>query len=42
MLKHAPQAEVLQMISDAFDNIAAQTDAAAAEEPGDGKPAAPA
>ena len=42
VLKHAPQAEVLQMISDAFDNIAAQTDAAAAEEAGDGKPAAPA
>jgi DNA-binding NarL/FixJ family response regulator len=28
VLKHAPKAEVLQMISDAFDNIAAHTDAA--------------
>ena len=42
VLKHAPKSEVLQMLSDAFDNIAAQTDAAAAEEAGDGKPAAPA
>jgi two-component system response regulator EvgA len=28
VLKHAPKAEVLQMISDAFDNIAARTAAA--------------
>ncbi len=43
VLKHAPQAEVLQMISDAFDNIAANTDVSAAGEAGDGgKPAAPA
>ena len=26
VLKHAPKAEVLQMLSDAFDNIAADTD----------------
>ncbi len=41
VLKHAPKAEVLQMLSDAFDNIAAHTDKAAAA-PGDGaKPEAP-
>ena len=42
VLKHAPKAEVLQMLSDAFDNIAAHTDKPAAA-PGDGaKPAEPA
>jgi DNA-binding NarL/FixJ family response regulator len=41
VLKHAPKSEVLQMLSDAFDNIAASSagDAGAGEEP---KPAAPA
>jgi len=41
VLKHAPKSEVLQMLSDAFDNIAAASggDAAASDEP---KPAAPA
>jgi DNA-binding NarL/FixJ family response regulator len=41
VLKHAPKSEVLQMLSDAFDNIAASAegDAAAPDEP---KPAAPA
>ena len=41
VLKHAPKSEVLQMLSDAFDNIAASTggDAAAPDGP---KPAAPA
>ncbi len=39
VLKHAPKSEVLQMLSDAFDNIAANTDGAAA---GEGKPEAPA
>jgi DNA-binding NarL/FixJ family response regulator len=40
VLKHAPKSEVLQMLSDAFDNIAASGgDAAASDEP---KPAAPA
>jgi DNA-binding NarL/FixJ family response regulator len=38
VLKHAPKSEVLQMLSDAFDNIAAETDAAA----GGGDTAAPA
>ena len=37
VLKHAPKSEVLQMLSDAFDNIAAQTGDA-----GEGTPAAPA
>jgi DNA-binding NarL/FixJ family response regulator len=36
VLKHAPKSEVLQMLSDAFDNIAEAGSA------GDGKPAAPA
>jgi DNA-binding NarL/FixJ family response regulator len=31
VLKHAPKTEVLQMLSDAFDNIAATTDGAADE-----------
>ena len=39
VLKHAPKSEVLQMLSDAFDNIAASTDAGAG---GESKPAAPA
>jgi DNA-binding NarL/FixJ family response regulator len=41
VLKHAPKAEVLQMLSDAFDSIAASSGAAV---PGDGevKPASPA
>ena len=39
VLKHAPKSEVLQMLSDAFDNIAAHTDAAA---PAPGAGAAPA
>jgi DNA-binding NarL/FixJ family response regulator len=41
VLKHAPKSEVLQMLSDAFDGIAAGTEggAAAPDEP---KPAAPA
>ena len=38
VLKYAPKSEVLQMLSDAFDNIAAETDAAA----GGGDTAAPA
>ena len=33
VLKHAPKAEVLQMISDAFDNIAARTAAAGGTAP---------
>jgi len=41
VLKHAPKSEVLQMLSDAFDNIAASTDGGAAT-PDDPKPAAPA
>ena len=41
VLKHAPKAEVLQMISDAFDNIAAHTDGAG-EAAGGETPAAPA
>jgi hypothetical protein len=41
VLKHAPKSEVLQMLSDAFDNIAATTDGGAAAG-GDAKPAAPA
>jgi len=42
VLKHAPKSEVLQMLSDAFDNIAANTDKAA-EAPADGaNPAEPA
>ncbi|HEY4988696.1 MAG TPA: response regulator [Opitutaceae bacterium] len=40
VLKHAPKSEVLQMLSDAFDNIAAKSgDAPAGDAP---KPAAPA
>jgi len=42
VLKHAPKAEVLQMLSDAFDNIAAHTDKAAPAPAGEAKPAAPA
>jgi DNA-binding NarL/FixJ family response regulator len=34
VLKHAPKSEVLQMLSDAFDSIAENTDAAAGETPG--------
>ena len=41
VLKHAPKSEVLQMLSDAFDNIAANTDADAGAG-GESKPAAPA
>ncbi len=37
VLKHAPKSEVLQMLSDAFDNIAADSDGDAED-----KPAAPA
>jgi DNA-binding NarL/FixJ family response regulator len=40
VLKHAPKSEVLQMLSDAFDNIA---ETSGGEAPADGeKPAAPA
>jgi len=39
VLKHAPKSEVLQMLSDAFDNIAASTDGDAAA--GGEKPALP-
>jgi two-component system chemotaxis response regulator CheY len=42
VLKHAPKSEVLQMISDAFDNIAAHTDHAAEGDGAAGTPAAPA
>jgi len=42
ILKHAPKSEVLQMLSDAFDNIAAHTDGAAEGAKDGGKPAAPA
>ncbi|HXQ79785.1 MAG TPA: response regulator [Opitutaceae bacterium] len=42
VLKHAPKAEVLQMISDAFDNIAANTGNAAKGAADGGNPAAPA
>jgi DNA-binding NarL/FixJ family response regulator len=42
VLKHAPKSEVLQMISDAFDNIAASSDGAAGDAAGAGTPAAPA
>jgi len=42
VLKHAPKAEVLQMISDAFDNIAANTDGATEGAEGGAAPAAPA
>jgi DNA-binding NarL/FixJ family response regulator len=42
VLKHAPKAEVLQMISDAFDSIAANTGSAAEGAAGGGTPAAPA
>jgi DNA-binding NarL/FixJ family response regulator len=42
ILKHAPKSEVLQMLSDAFDNIAAHTDQAAGGARDDSKPAAPA
>jgi DNA-binding NarL/FixJ family response regulator len=41
VLKHAPKSEVLQMLSDAFDNIAATT-GGAAEAAGEPKPPAPA
>jgi DNA-binding NarL/FixJ family response regulator len=41
VLKHAPKSEVLQMLSDAFDNIAINTGGDAAPG-GDPKPAAPA
>ena len=41
VLKHAPKSEVLQMLSDAFDNIAAST-AATPRPPEEPKPAAPA
>jgi DNA-binding NarL/FixJ family response regulator len=41
VLKHAPKSEVLQMLSDAFDNIA-EAGTAGAGSAGDGKPAAPA
>jgi DNA-binding NarL/FixJ family response regulator len=40
VLKHAPKSEVLQMISDVFDSIAADTDGP--EDTGEAKPAAPA
>jgi DNA-binding NarL/FixJ family response regulator len=40
VLKHAPKSEVLQMISDVFDNIAADTDGP--KDTGEAKPAAPA
>jgi two-component system KDP operon response regulator KdpE len=40
VLKHAPKSEVLQMLSDAFDNIAAGD--GEAESADGGKPAAPA
>lgn len=42
VLKHAPKSEVLQMISDAFDNIAAHTDHAAQAQGEAGTPAPPA
>ena len=42
VLKHAPKAEVLQMISDAFDHIAADTDSPAEGAGDGGQPAAPA
>jgi DNA-binding NarL/FixJ family response regulator len=41
VLKHAPKSEVLQMLSDAFDNIAEASGGAAAAE-GEPKPAPPA
>jgi DNA-binding NarL/FixJ family response regulator len=41
VLKHAPKAEVMQMLSDAFDNIAENTDPKAPEG-GGAKPAPPA
>jgi DNA-binding NarL/FixJ family response regulator len=41
VLKHAPKSEVLQMLSDAFDNIAASA-AGGAEAGDEPKPAAPA
>jgi DNA-binding NarL/FixJ family response regulator len=41
VLKHAPKAEVLQMLSDAFDNIAAHTDKPAAAPDGGASPEAP-
>ena len=41
VLKHAPKSEVLQMLSDAFDNIAANTSGGAAAS-GEPEPAAPA
>ena len=41
VLKHAPKSEVLQMLSDAFDNIAEASPQGEAAE-GGGKPAAPA
>ena len=41
VLKHAPKSEVLQMLSDAFDEIAAKTGGEPVPD-GGGKPAAPA
>jgi len=41
VLKHAPKAEVLQMLSDAFDSIAAHTDAAVAAAGGGAQSGAP-
>jgi DNA-binding NarL/FixJ family response regulator len=42
VLKHAPKSEVLQMLSDAFDNIAAAGADGGAAAGGEAKPAAPA
>jgi DNA-binding NarL/FixJ family response regulator len=39
VLKHAPKAEVLQMLSEAFDNIAEKTGGAAPEAPAPDAPA---
>jgi DNA-binding NarL/FixJ family response regulator len=39
VLKHAPKTEVLQMLSEAFDNIAENTGGAAPEAPPAGAPA---
>lgn len=39
VLKHAPKAEVLQMLSEAFDNIAENTGGAAPEAPAPDAPA---
>lgn len=38
VLKHAPKSEVLQMLSDAFDNIAESSSSAAEEGAADGAP----